>query len=98
MYAAEAKATLKYAYFPVLANRSEALKRAENFIKWAEENLTKVYSNPNVDAPLAEYNFELAKLYLQDASSEEEDFAAILLADAASHKPLWSLRSKLNKP
>jgi len=88
MYAAEAKATLKYAYFPVLANRSEALKRAENFIKWAEENLTKVYSNPNVDAPLAEYNFELAKLYLQDASSEEEDFAAILLADAASQTAL----------
>jgi len=88
MYAAEAKATLKYAYFPVLTNRSEALKRAENFVKWAEKNLTKVYFNPNVDAPLAEYNFELAKLYLQDSSSEEEDFAAILLADAASQAAL----------
>jgi len=88
MYAAEAKAALKYAHFPVLANRSEALKRAENFVKWAEKNLTKVYFDSNVDAPLAEYNFELAKLYLQDASSEEEDFAAILLADAASQTAL----------
>jgi len=88
MYAAEAKAALKYAYFPVLANRIEALERAENFVKWAEGNLTKVYFDPNVDAPLAEYNFELAKLYLQDSSSEEEDFAAILLADAASQTAL----------
>jgi len=88
MYAAEAKATLKYASFPILANRSEALKRAEKLVKWAEKNLTKVYFDSDVDAPLAEYNFELAKLYLQDASSEEEDFAAILLADAASQTAL----------
>jgi len=51
MYAAEAKATLKYAHLPTLANRSEALKRAEKFVKWAEENLTKVYFDLNVDAP-----------------------------------------------
>jgi len=88
MYAAEAKATLKYAYLPVLTNCSEALKQAEKFVKWAEGNLTKVYFDPNVDAPLAEYNFELAKLYLQDASSEEEDFAAVLLADTASQTAL----------
>jgi len=37
MYAAEAKAALKYASFPILANRSEALKQAEKFVKWAEK-------------------------------------------------------------
>lgn len=88
MYGAESKALLEYAYTAAMTNRSEALAYAEKFVQWAEGNLTKVYVNVDVDAPLAEYNFELAKLYLQDALVEEEDYAAILLADAASQSAL----------
>jgi len=84
MKAAEAKAMVEYiCNTPQFTNRLVALKSCETIIEYANLTMSKVYNESTIDAPLAEENFELAKLHLRDAEYEESEEGSKTIAALA---------------
>ena len=84
MKAAEAKATVEYiCNTPQFTNRLVALESCKTIIEYANLTMSKVYNESTIDAPLAEENFELAKLHLRDAEYEESEEGSKVIAALA---------------
>lgn len=89
MKTAEAKAMLEYYNnLPALNNRTTSLKSCEAVIEYVNLTLSKIYNKPTIDAPIAQYNIELANLHLRDAKNEKTEGGSILLAGLSIQEAL----------
>ena len=77
-----AKALLEYYIhgYLISADYSKTLASCEVYLNCANLTMRQIYDDPDVDAPFAESNFELAQLHLQDAQKEQDKSAATAAA------------------
>jgi predicted S18 family serine protease len=96
MKAAEAKTEAEYiSNVPFFRNRSNALTLCQTTIEYVSLTMSKLYNEPTVDAPLAEENFEHAKLHLGDAEKEQDDGGCIAIASLSVQESLIAQQQAL---
>lgn len=88
MSAAEAYALAEFGLdHEKYTHSAEALTKSEKQVEIANNSLTEIYKNYEVDMPLAELHLEMAKLRLADAKNTKEIYA-IPLSDMAISEAL----------
>ena len=89
MEASRAKASIDYHLQHLeISNGSEALDAARSYLNYARLFILEIREKNDLDAPLAELNFELASLHLKDAEKQENDPAKIAIATLSMKEAL----------